>query len=59
MIGNTTNLHMIDPAFADVATACGAANVPEAVCAPRNALPETTLYVPLQFALETLVLPCH
>ncbi len=50
MIGNTTQLtYLTDPAFADVATACGAAGVPEAVCAPRNALPETTLYVPLQF----------
>ena len=50
MIGNTTQLtYLTDPNFADVATACGAAGVPEAVCAPRNALPETTLYVPLQF----------
>jgi len=50
MIGNTTQLtYLTDPAFADVATACGAAEVPEAVCATRNALPETTLYVPLQF----------
>ena len=50
MIGNTTQLTFLtDPHFADVATACGAAAVPEAVCAPRNALPETTLYVPLQF----------
>ena len=50
MIGNTTQLTFLtDPTFADVATACGAASVPEAVCAPRNALPETTLYVPLQF----------
>jgi hypothetical protein len=50
MIGNTTQLtYLTDPLFADVATACGAAEVPEAVCAPRNALPETTLYVPLQF----------
>jgi len=50
MIGNTTQLtYLTDPNFADVATACGAADVPEAVCAPRNALPETTLYVPLQF----------
>ena len=50
MIGNTTQLtYLTDPLFADVATACGAASVPEAVCAPRNALPETTLYVPLQF----------
>ena len=50
MIGQTSQLtYLTDPAFAAVATACGAANVPEAVCAPRNALPETTLYVPLQF----------
>jgi hypothetical protein len=50
MVGNTTQItYLTDPNFADVATACGAANVPEAGCAPRNALPETTLYVPLQF----------
>ena len=50
MIGQTTQLtYLTDPQFADVATACGAADVPEAVCAPRKALPETTLYVPLQF----------
>jgi len=50
MIGQTSQLtYLTDPEFSDVATACGSANVPEAVCAPRNALPETTLYVPLQF----------
>jgi len=50
MIGQTSQLtYLTDPEFADIATACGAANVPEAVCAPRKALPETTLYVPLQF----------
>ena len=50
MIGNTTQLtYLTDPDFAEIATACGAASVPEAVCAPRKALPETTLYVPLQF----------
>ena len=50
MIGQTTQLtYLTDPTFADVATACGADNVPEAVCAPRSALPETTLYIPLQF----------
>ena len=50
MIGNTTQLtYLTDPKFAEIATACGAASVPEAVCAPRKALPETTLYVPLQF----------
>ena len=50
MIGQTTQLtYLTDPNFADVATACGADSVPEAVCAPRSALPETTLYIPLQF----------
>ena len=50
MIGNTTQLtYLTDPAFADVATACSNADVPNAVCAPRKALPETTLYVPLEF----------
>ena len=37
MIGQTTQLtYLTDPAFAPVATACGAAGVPEAVCAPRK-----------------------
>ena len=50
MIGHTTQLtYMTNPGYADIATACGASDVPENVCAPRNALPETTLYVPLQF----------
>jgi len=50
MVGQTTQLtYLTDPDFAEVATACGASSVPEAVCAPRNALPETTLYIPLQF----------
>ena len=50
MVGQTTQLtYLTAPDFAEVATACGASSVPEAVCAPRNALPETTLYVPLQF----------
>ena len=50
MIGQTTQLtYLTDPNFANIATACSAADVPEAVCAPRQALPETTLYVPLQF----------
>ena len=49
MIGNTTGLTFItDPAFADVDGPCDA-NAPRQVCAPRNALPETTLYIPLQF----------
>ena len=50
MIGNTMQLtYLTDPAFADIATACNTNNAPDAVCAPRKALPETTLYVPLQF----------
>ena len=49
MVGNTTQLTFItDPSFNDVDGPCEA-NAPRQVCAPRNALPETTLYVPLQF----------
>ena len=49
MIGNTTHLTFItDPQFADVDGPCDS-NAPRQVCAPRNALPETTLYIPLQF----------
>jgi hypothetical protein len=50
MVGQTTQLtYHIDPLYADVDSACASTDVPAAVCAPRNALPETTLYVPLQF----------
>jgi hypothetical protein len=50
MVGQTTQLtYLVDPSFADVDSACANVNVPAAVCAPRNALPETTLYIPLQF----------
>jgi hypothetical protein len=50
MIGNTTQLtYLTDPAFAKVATACSDVDVPNATCAPRQALPETTLYIPLEF----------
>jgi hypothetical protein len=49
MVGNTTQLTFItDPHFAPVDGPC-ATDAPRQVCAPRNALPETTLYVPLQF----------
>ena len=49
MIGNTTQLtYITDPAFAPVSGPC-AAGGPAQVCAPRDALPETTLYVPLLF----------
>jgi hypothetical protein len=50
MIGNTTQLtYVTDPTFAAVSGPCAAAGGPSQVCAPRNALPETTLYVPLLF----------
>ncbi len=49
MVGQTTQLtYVTDPSFADVDGPCNS-NAPRQVCAPRNALPETTLYVPLQF----------
>jgi len=49
MIGNTTQLtYVTDPNFADVDGPCSGDGVRQ-VCAPRKALPETTLYVPLQF----------
>jgi hypothetical protein len=50
MIGHTTQLtYLTDPTFADIAGPCAAEGGPAQVCAPRKALPETTLYVPLQF----------
>ena len=50
MIGHTTQLNYItDPSFANVSGPCAANGGPSQVCAPRNALPETTLYVPLLF----------
>ena len=49
MVGNTTQLTFItDPSFANVDGPCES-DAPRQVCAPRNALPETTLYVPFQF----------
>ena len=49
MVGNTTQLtYLTDPGFAAVDGPCDT-TAPKQVCAPRNALPETTLYVPLQF----------
>jgi hypothetical protein len=50
MIGNTTQLtYITDPTFADVNGPCAASGGPAQVCAPRKALPETTLYIPLLF----------
>jgi len=49
MVGNTTQLtYITDPSFANIDGPCDS-SAPRQVCAPRNALPETTLYVPLQF----------
>ena len=49
MIGNTTQLTFLtDPSFNNIDGPCDSV-APRQVCAPRNALPETTLYVPLQF----------
>jgi len=49
MIGNTTALtYITDPSFANVDGPCDS-DAPRQVCTPRNALPETTLYVPFQF----------
>ena len=49
MVGNTTQLTFVtDPSFAEVDGPCDS-SAPRQVCAPRKALPETTLYVPLQF----------
>ena len=49
MVGNTTQLTFItDPSFANVDGPC-ASSAAVQVCEPRNALPETTLYVPFQF----------
>ncbi len=49
MIGNTSQLTFItDPSFSAVDGPC-ASSAPVQVCEPRNALPETTLYVPFQF----------
>ena len=50
MVGNTTQLtYITDPSFADISGPCAASGGPTQVCAPRKALPETTLYVPLLF----------
>ena len=49
MVGQTTQLtYITDPLFNNVDGPC-ASDAPRQVCAPRNALPETTLYVPFQF----------
>jgi len=50
MVGQTTQLtYITNPTFANVSGPCASSGGPSQVCAPRNALPETTLYVPLLF----------
>ena len=50
MIGHTTQLtYLTDPNFAAITGPCASSGGPSQVCAPRNALPETTLYIPLLF----------
>ena len=49
MVGQTTALtYLTDPSFSTVNTPCDT-GAPCNVCTPRCTLPETTLYVPLQF----------
>eukprot|EP00968_Pinguiococcus_pyrenoidosus_P015588 scaffold1445_cov235-Pinguiococcus_pyrenoidosus.AAC.6 len=49
MVGQTMQLqYVIDPGFSDIDTPCTTNAHPQA-CTPRNALPETTLYIPLCF----------
>jgi hypothetical protein len=49
MVGHTTQLtYTVDKDYAPVDGPCSV-DGPNQVCAPRRALPETTLYVPLQF----------
>ena len=45
---NVQLTYITDPSFADINQPCES-GAPNQVCAPRKALPETTLYVPLQF----------
>ena len=50
MVGNTTQLTFIcDPSFADINSPCSTSAGSNQICQPCKAVPETTLYVPLQF----------
>ena len=50
MVGHTSQLtYLMDSQYAAVSGPCAGTGAPAQVCAPRKALPETTLYVPLQF----------
>jgi hypothetical protein len=68
LIGHTTQLtYLTDPDFANINSPCSNTAVPGQTCVPRNALPETTLYIPLMFwfcqnpgmALPILALQFH
>ena len=49
MVGHTTELtYLTHPDFAGVDSPCASSGIAQS-CQPRNALPATTLYVPLQF----------
>merc|ERR1711968_52278 len=49
MLGQTTRLtYLVTNDYAEVDQPCGDSGLPQ-TCAPRKALPETTLYVPLMF----------
>ena len=50
MVGQTTQLtYLTDPEFDAVDSVCNGGEASAQVCQPRQTLPETTLYVPLQF----------
>jgi hypothetical protein len=50
MVGHTTQLtHVVDASFAAVSGPCSGNDAAPQTCAARKSLPETTLYVPLQF----------
>ena len=49
MVGQTSQLtYLTDPTFSEIDSPCSAGGVGQ-TCEPRRSLPETTLYVPLQF----------
>jgi hypothetical protein len=50
MVGQTTALtYLTDPNFAALETPCNSNDVATQTCVPRKGLPESTLYIPLQF----------
>jgi len=50
MVGQTTALtYLTDSKFANLESPCNSNDAPTQTCVPRRGLPETTLYIPLQF----------